>query len=396
MQPLISHYHFAATRVFRVLDKAKLSPSSCASYYSKSASSSSTTSNNTRGRGSDTISDGSSIKNEVSVTRTNYKDYVSNNNSNRFCGDDDDTTLVDSLLSYTDSLVDSSASNIIAFSGGVDSSLVAALVHRVFRSRSHTTAGDVKAVLGVSNSLPQRQLLLAREIASFIGIDLVEVSTGEGSDQTYIENNGQACFVCKSHLYSTLETVSQKAREISHQHDDPKGQREVILYNGTNADDTKDPTRLGLIAARNFSVKSPLIYFTKDQVRRASKHLNLPNWNYAASPCLRSRLALGVLATEDHLRAVNLAEERVRRVLCLDETMNMRVRMLSGNKAMVELDRTWSSSFHRLDGDEMDNYGLKHAEEILRNDGFEQYCKDLGFHGGLGGIRYFQSGSVSR
>jgi PP-loop superfamily ATP-utilizing enzyme len=243
--------------------------------------------------------------------------------------------------------------------------------------------------------------MLAREIASFIGIDLVEVSTGEGSDQTYIENNGQACFVCKTHLYSTLETVSRTAREISHQHDSKGQGREVILYNGTNADDTKDPTRLGLIAARNFSVKSPLINFTKEQVRRASKHLNLPNWNYAASPCLRSRLALGVQDTEDHLRAVNLAEERLRRVLCLDETINMRVRMLSGHKAMVELDPTWWSSSRlnksELNCDEMvDNrHGLKHAEEMLRNDDFEQYCKDLGFHGGLGGLRYFQSGSVS-
>mmetsp|Transcript_14492 Transcript_14492/g.27269 ORF Transcript_14492/g.27269 Transcript_14492/m.27269 type:complete len:434 (-) Transcript_14492:118-1419(-) len=326
--------------------------------------------------------------------------------------DHDDTALVDSLLSYTESLVDSSASNIIAFSGGVDSSLVAALVHRVFHSRSSSnsssscsstgdtmTKGQVKAVLGVSNSLPQRQLLLARQIASFIGIDLVEVSTGEGSDQNYIENNGQACLVCKTHLYSTLENVSRTAREISHQRGSSKGQqqRQVILYNGTNADDTKDPTRLGLIAARNFSVKSPLINITKDQVRRASKHLNLPNWNYAASPCLRSRLALGVQATENHLRAVNLAEERVRRILCLDETMNMRVRMLTGEKAMVELDPTWCSSFnHQFNCDgEMVNDGLKRAEEMLRHDDFEQFCKDLGFHGGLGGLRYFKSGSVS-
>jgi ATP-utilizing enzymes of the PP-loop superfamily len=347
---------------------------------------------------------------KVSVTRTSCRNNDDDNsrfpasnvasllksNGGRDYDDGDSTALVDSLLSYTASLVNSSASNVIAFSGGVDSSLVAALVHRVFQSRSDKATGEVKAVLGVSNSLPQRQLLLARDIASFIGIDLVEVSTGEGSDETYIENNGQACFVCKSHLYSTLETVSQKAREISHQHDS-NGQREVILYNGTNADDTKDPTRLGLVAARDFSVQSPLIHVTKDQVRRASKHLNLPNWNYAASPCLRSRLALGVQATEDHLRAVNLAEERVRRVLYLDETMNMRVRMLSGNKAMVELDRTWSSFFNkRLDcDDEIGNPGLKDAEEMLRNDGFEQYCKDLGFHGGLGGIRYFQSGSVS-
>jgi PP-loop superfamily ATP-utilizing enzyme len=337
----------------------------------------------------------------------------------------DETALVDSLLSYTSSLVKSSASNIIAFSGGVDSSLVAALVFQVFhstRSRNGTASdnggsnndtvgpivGNVKAVLGVSTSLPPRQLSLARNVASFIGIDLMEVHTAEGSDRTYIENNGQACFICKSHLYSALEVVSQKAKELS-QHDGYS--REVLLYNGTNADDTTDPTRLGLIAARNFSVKSPLIHVTKDQVRRASRHLNLPNWNFAASPCLRSRLALGVEATEGHLRAVNLAEEKVRNVLSLDETINMRVRMLSGERAMVELDPTWynahnsgsggrcstSSSNDAEDGrshDEKD--ALRYAEELLKNNHFEQYCQELGFRGGMGGIRLFRSGSVSR
>jgi len=295
----------------------------------------------------------------------------------------DETALVDSLLSYTSSLVDASASNIIAFSGGVDSSLAAALVYRSFHNDStRNQSGNVKAVLGVSNSLPERQLLLARDVASMIGIDLLEVSTTEGSDETYIENNGKACFICKSHLYSALEAVSQKASEISNANG---SRQDVVLYNGTNADDTQDPTRLGLVAASNFSVRSPLIHSTKDEVRRASRHLNLPNWNFAASPCLRSRLALGVEATEGHLRAVNMAEERVRNVLSLNDTMDMRVRMLSGKRAMVELDQQWFA-----DG----NFDNAMAEEILRSQGFEQYCKDLGFDGGIG-IRPFKSGSVS-
>ena len=114
----------------------------------------------------------------------------------------------------------------------------------------------------------------------------------------------------------------------------------MILYNGTNSDDTQDPTRLGLQAASNFSVHSPLNQITKDQVRQAAKYLGLSNWNAAASPCLRSRLAMGVMATEEHLRAVELAEAFVREVLGLDETINARVRMLSGGKAMVELDNS--------------------------------------------------------
>ena len=306
----------------------------------------------------------------------------------------DDTPLVDSLLSYTASLVENSASNVIAFSGGVDSSLTAALVYRSFHNHNHNHSnanananasndhsGDVKAVLGVSNSLPKRQLLLAQDVASSIGIDLLEVRTTEGSDETYIENNGQACFICKTHLYSALEAVSKKASEMSN-----GSTRDVILYNGTNKDDTQDNTRLGLLAARKFSVRSPLINVTKDEVRRASKHLDLPNWNYAASPCLRSRLALGVEATESHLRAVNMAEIRIRGLLDLDDTVNIRVRMLAGKVAMVELDQQWF-----LDS----GNGNATAEEMLRYQGFEQYCKELGFDGGMG-IRPFKSGSVSR
>jgi len=298
----------------------------------------------------------------------------------------DETKLVDSLLQHTASLIDKNASNIIAFSGGVDSSLAAALVHRSFQSSSSTLkTGHVKAVLGVSASLPDRQLSLARNVAASIGIDLEEAATTEGMDTTYVENNGQACLVCKSHLYAALEAVTKRAAVVGE-----TSKKEVILFNGTNADDTNDPTRLGLIAADNFSVRSPLINISKDEVRRAARHLSLPNWDYAASPCLRSRLALGVEATTKHLQAVSLAEDRVRDVLCLDETMNLRVRMLAGKKAMVEVDQKW---FENEDSGPTDP--IIDAEILLKSHGFDEYCKTLGFEGGMG-VRPFKSGAVSR
>ncbi|TYZ59024.1 hypothetical protein PybrP1_005249 [[Pythium] brassicae (nom. inval.)] len=101
-----------------------------------------------------------------------------------------------------------------------------------------------------------------------------------------------------------------------------------IIYNGTNADDQLDPTRLGLVAAAEFDVFSPLSQLPKRQVREVAKYLGLPNWNAAASPCLRSRLAFGVEAVEDF----------VRRVLDLRPEHNMRVRFLAGNRAAVELE----------------------------------------------------------
>jgi PP-loop superfamily ATP-utilizing enzyme len=233
--------------------------------------------------------------------------------------------LVERLLLRTSNILDPHAANVVAYSGGVDSSLVAALVVRAFANYNHgQRQGSVQAVLGISPAVPKSQIIMARTVAKTIGIPLNEVSTSEGNDETYQKNEGYACFVCKTHLYSTLKTVANEAMKLQHtngkeglQHH--QSSNPFILYNGTNADDTIDPTRLGLLAASNFSVHSPLDQITKDEVRQAAKYLNLPNWNAAASPCLRSRLAMGVMATKDHLLAVELAEEFVRNVLELDE-----------------------------------------------------------------------------
>ena len=297
------------------------------------------------------------------------------------------TELVDGLLERTATLVDMSASNNIAYSGGVDSSLSAALVHQVFTSNRQTAgthgkngSGNIRAVLGLSPAVPEEQVDVARKVAAKIGIELLEIETDEGKDPTYIANAGKACLACKTHLYSALEAVAEAAMKSSNATGDDIDQpRRVILYNGTNADDTQDPTRLGLVAASNFRVDSPLIHTTKADVRRAAKHLGLPNHDYAAAPCLRSRLAFGVEATKKHLQAVGEAERRVRAALHLDQTVNLRVRMLAKNKAMVELDQ------HVLvDTD---------AENVLDRDGFLSVFQQLGF--ASYGVRAFKSGSVA-
>ena len=87
------------------------------------------------------------------------------------------------------------------FSGGVDSSVVASLVYRVYPSNSF-------AVIGVSPSLPIIQLEKAREIASSIGIPLTEVPTFEGLDKEYVKNVGNSCFICKKNLYESLRSIA--------------------------------------------------------------------------------------------------------------------------------------------------------------------------------------------
>ncbi|KAG1703408.1 hypothetical protein DVH05_007356 [Phytophthora capsici] len=218
--------------------------------------------------------------------------------------------------------------NVVAYSGGVDSSLAAALVFRVFPSSS-------AACIGRSAALSSVQLAQARQVAKHIGIPLWECFTEESKVEGYVANKGKSCYYCKTTLYSTLQHVAQFAWNEMEQHETLK----PVLYNGTNADDQLDPTRVGLLAASEFEVVSPLSGLTKQEVRDVAKFLGLPNWNTAASPCLRSRLQFGVEATQQHLHRVEGAEEFVRDLLRLEKHMSMRVRFLAGNKAAVELEQ---------------------------------------------------------
>jgi len=301
----------------------------------------------------------------------------------------------------------STGTNLIAYSGGVDSSLVAALVRQVFPSNS-------VACIGLSASLPDNQLILARQVAAHIGIPLREVPTYEGSAPEYVANRGMSCFHCKNHLYTALQAVaavagthmngplssnflhsSQKGSTETLQHvklngADASAPSVVALFNGTNADDSRDPTRVGLKAATKFKVRSPIDHLTKGEVRLLAKAMNLPNWRHAASPCLRSRLAFGVPALEAHLRRVETAERIVKATLGgkfddkegesgfnkLGVHHNVRVRLMARGKAMIELDVEL----------------LEIAASYLST--FEgRFKKELGFT--EVSLRAFKSGSVS-
>lgn len=282
----------------------------------------------------------------------------------------DANLLVDGLLLRTRSLMDGSDHHIIAYSGGVDSALVAALVH----NSASTPQESVRAVLGLSPAVPSDQVALAEHVAQVIGVTLEQIPTTEGTDATYIENSGQACLACKTHLYSCLDAIVQHATTTTGSNNSNNNRR---LYNGTNADDVQDPTRLGLIAADNFEVQSPLRYTTKENVRAAAKQLGLPNWNYAASPCLRSRLALGVEAIPEHLQRIEQAERQVRQSLGLNSTHNLRVRLLAQNRAMVEVEA------QHLEG----------ARTFLDTTWQTMFQEELGFE--AVGVRSFKSGSVA-
>ncbi len=233
------------------------------------------------------------------------------------------------LLDRVKAFGTSSGHNIIAFSGGVDSSLVAHAVHEIFPNNS-------TACLAVSPSLSSVQYELARVVSHHIGIPLLEIETHEVENPDYIANEGTSCYHCKSELYSVMNSLYQ---HIGHRYNGS-----FVMFNGTNADDKLDPTRLGLKAADEFHVVSPLDIFSKQEVRELSKLTGLPNWNYAAAPCLRSRLQFGVEATPENLKRIEDAEKFIRTVLNLSPTDNLRVRHLTQiprmRTARIEADDT--------------------------------------------------------
>jgi len=121
---------------------------------------------------------------------------------------------------------------------------------------------------------------------------------------------------------------------------DSNTNKNVVIFNGTNKDDRADPTRVGLLAAQEFSVASPLDHFSKEEVRQLAREFGLPNHSHAASPCLRSRLAYGVRATSENLRRIEAAEKVVKSSLgpLVHVSHNIRVRHMKDNGARIELD----------------------------------------------------------
>ncbi len=183
---------------------------------------------------------------------------------------------------------------ITAYSGGVDSTLVAAVARRVLGKE------NAPAVIGDSPSLPRYELEQARQIARDLDLHLIEVKPGEQDDAGYRANAGDRCYFCKTHLYESLKRLS---RELGIRY----------IANGTNTDDLGDH-RPGLVAADEAEVISPLIEagMGKDAVREVAKLLGLANWDKPAAACLASRVPYGSEVTPELLKQIERAEDVLR------------------------------------------------------------------------------------
>jgi uncharacterized protein len=180
---------------------------------------------------------------------------------------------------------------ITAFSGGVDSSLVAVLANRLLGPERHT------AVISASPSLKLSDLDEAKAFAALHRIPLRIIETQELLNPDYASNPVNRCFTCKHTLYTELEGLAL-------------AEPGTWILNGTNTDDLGD-YRPGLQAAAQFEVRSPLVEcgFDKQAVRDLAETLELECWNKPAAPCLSSRIPYGQRVTLEKLRRIEAAED---------------------------------------------------------------------------------------
>ncbi len=179
---------------------------------------------------------------------------------------------------------------VVAFSGGVDSCLVAFLA-RKFLGRENTLA-----VMSASPSLKQSDLLIGKRFCAENDINLKIIETREIEDPNYFTNPINRCYFCKTSLYFELKTLAEKFPDTT-------------IINGQNYDDLAD-YRPGIKAAKEFQILTPLAdcKLTKNDVRSLAEHFNLSTWNKPASPCLSSRIPYGEEVTTQKLRRIELAE----------------------------------------------------------------------------------------
>lgn len=246
---------------------------------------------------------------------------------------------------------------IVAYSGGIDSSLVASIATNVL-GKSNSLI-----VIAVSPSLNRKEYERALDLAKKNDWNFKSIYTNEFSNNNYLKNDFSRCFYCKFELYEKLEEIL-------------KNEKYNVIFNGTNIDDLSD-FRPGNDAAKKKNIVSPLVKckINKNEIRQIAKQIGLPNWDKPAQPCLSSRVPHGVKISMDILKKIEDSENFLNEL----GFINFRVR-IHGDLAKIEASE---NDFEKFSDPEIRKKIVKNFKKY----GFKYVSLDLMF---------FKSGNLSR
>lgn len=216
---------------------------------------------------------------------------------------------------------------VVAFSGGVDSTLLARAARDALGERAVLVTAD-------SETYPAGELAEARALAALIGLRHVVVRTDELANPEYAKNGANRCFFCKEELFTQLAPIAER-----------EGCRALVY--GANVDDLGDH-RPGMQSARQRGVRAPMIdaALTKAEIRELSRALGLPTWDKPSFACLSSRFQYGDRITAEKLRQIDAAEAVMKELGFRQFRVRHHDRLARIELARDELARLWQDDRH--------------------------------------------------
>jgi pyridinium-3,5-biscarboxylic acid mononucleotide sulfurtransferase len=217
---------------------------------------------------------------------------------------------------------------VVAFSGGVDSTLLARAAGDALGDRALLVTAD-------SETYPEAELAEARRLAALMRLRHVVVRTDELANPEYARNGANRCFFCKEELFGKLAPLAER-----------EGIRALVY--GANMDDLGDH-RPGMKSAAERGVRAPLIEagLTKREIRDLSRELGLPTWDKPSFACLSSRFQYGDRITADKLRQVDAAESVLRELGFRQFRVRHHDRLARLEIPLEEIPRLWEDGRHQ-------------------------------------------------